>query len=69
MYHWKAKKFHSIFLTRKDFHHKNKRPSNGLVWYKKKKIRKIGNRKVRRYKDYISNCEYKKIYDVQWEIM
>jgi hypothetical protein len=53
------------FLTRKDFHHLFTRPENILAWYKKKKYRKVANRKVRHYNDYFSNCEYKKIWDVQ----
>ncbi len=39
-------------------------------FYPKKELRRVGNRKVRRYKSHISNgCSYKKIYDVMWEVI
>jgi hypothetical protein len=69
MFHWKSKKIYWIFLTRKDFHHLYTRPQNILVWYKKKKYRKIANRKVRRFNGYFSNWEYKKIWEVKREVI
>jgi len=63
------------YFTRKDYHHRYRclcficKGEYYPTYSNAKSVRKVANRKVRRYKGEISDgCNYKKIYDVQWEL-
>jgi len=60
--HW------NTYECRKDYYHTR----NGyfLAHYRKKKIRKVANQSLRRYKGEVGNNGwYKRFYDVQWTVV